>query len=222
MPRAGLTPAVVTAAAADLADEIGWQQLTLTAVAGRLGVRQPSLYKHVASLAALRRSVSTLAVGELADRLTAAVVGRAGEDALAHLAAAYRAFAHAHPGRYAASVVAPSAGDTAHIAAGDAALRTLAATLRGFDAAGDAADPGAADPGAASRTPAGESTADAHGTLANPSIVHTIRALRAMLHGFVALEAAGGFAMAIDLDESYRRMVAGFAHSIAAPLGVRS
>lgn len=217
MPRAGLTPAVVTATAADLADEIGWQQLTLTAVAGRLGVRQPSLYKHVASLAALRRSVSTLAVGELADRLTAAVVGRSGEDALAHLAAAYRAFAHAHPGRYAASVVAPSAGDTAHIAAGDAALRTLAATLRGFEAAGDAADPGAA-----SRTPAGESTADAHGTLANPSIVHTIRALRAMLHGFVALEAAGGFAMAIDLDESYRRMVAGFAHSIAAPLGVRS
>ena len=33
------------------------------------------------------------------------------------------------------------------------------------------------------------------------------------MHGFVSLEAAGGFAMPQDLDESYRRLVAGFGDS---------
>ena len=40
--------------------------------------------------------------------------------------------------------------------------------------------------------------------------IHAIRGLRALMHGFVSLEAAGGFAMPLDLDESYRRLVAGF------------
>ena len=33
------------------------------------------------------------------------------------------------------------------------------------------------------------------------------------MHGFVSLEAAGGFALPQDLDESYRRLVDGFAQS---------
>lgn len=31
--------------------------------------------------------------------------------------------------------------------------------------------------------------------------------LRAALHGFVSLEREGGFAIPIDVDESYRRLV---------------
>ena len=50
MPRAGLNTDRVVAAAAELADEVGLDQLTLAALAARLGVRQPSLYKHVASI----------------------------------------------------------------------------------------------------------------------------------------------------------------------------
>lgn len=44
--------------------------------------------------------------------------------------------------------------------------------------------------------------------------IHAIRGLRALMHGFVSLEAAGGFAMPQDLDESYRRLVSGFADSL--------
>jgi hypothetical protein len=44
--------------------------------------------------------------------------------------------------------------------------------------------------------------------------IHAIRGLRALMHGFVSLEAAGGFAMPQDLDESYRRLVGGFADSL--------
>ena len=65
MPRAGLNRRAVVAAAAVLADEVGWEQLTLAGLAGRLGVRLPSLYKHIDSLDGLRRDVAVLAVGEL-------------------------------------------------------------------------------------------------------------------------------------------------------------
>jgi len=37
--------------------------------------------------------------------------------------------------------------------------------------------------------------------------VHAIRILRAALHGFVSLEAAGGFELPVDLDETFRRLV---------------
>jgi AcrR family transcriptional regulator len=38
--------------------------------------------------------------------------------------------------------------------------------------------------------------------------LHAVRGLRALLHGFVSLEASGGYAMALDLDESFQRLVA--------------
>jgi AcrR family transcriptional regulator len=37
--------------------------------------------------------------------------------------------------------------------------------------------------------------------------VHVVRGLRSLMHGFVSLEAADGFKMAVDCDESYERMV---------------
>lgn len=195
MPRAGLTPGVVARTAADLADACGWQQLTLAAVATTLNVRQPSLYKHVASLAALRRAVSLLAAAELGEQLSVAVAGRAGTDALTSLACAYRAYAHEHPGRYAASVIAPAPDDDEHIRVSQAILATLAAVLGGY---------GITD------------------TASNADALHTIRALRALLHGFVALESAGGFALTLDLDESFARLVAGFDTALRDPARVGS
>jgi AcrR family transcriptional regulator len=37
--------------------------------------------------------------------------------------------------------------------------------------------------------------------------VHAIRAIRSALHGFVSLEAVGGFGMAEEVDESYARLI---------------
>jgi AcrR family transcriptional regulator len=38
--------------------------------------------------------------------------------------------------------------------------------------------------------------------------IHATRAVRAALHGFVALESAGGFGLPLDIDESFDRLVA--------------
>jgi len=46
--------------------------------------------------------------------------------------------------------------------------------------------------------------------LTGPDALHAIRALRSVLHGFVALEATGGFGLPLDLDESFRRLLQGF------------
>ena len=42
--------------------------------------------------------------------------------------------------------------------------------------------------------------------LQGDAAVHTVRALRSFLHGFVSLEATGGFGLPLDRDESFRRM----------------
>jgi AcrR family transcriptional regulator len=105
MVRAGLTADRLAAAAADLADEVGFEHVTLSALARHFGVKDASLYSHVRNLRELRTRVALLAGGELIDRIAAAVAGRAGKDALTAFAGAYREYALQHPGRYAATQI---------------------------------------------------------------------------------------------------------------------
>jgi AcrR family transcriptional regulator len=177
VPRAGLTPAIVVEEAAKLADEIGLDRLTLAAVAQKLGVALPSLYKHIRGLAALQQSLAARAVNELAAALSAAAVGRSGRQALVAIATAYRSYAHAHPGRYAATLRAADPADPDHVAAGEAAVAVIYAVLAGYG-------------------------------LSGPAAIDATRCLRSALHGFVALEAVGGFGLPQDIDRSYDRLVA--------------
>lgn len=125
MPRAGLTVARLAAAAADLADEVGFENVTLSALARHFGVKDASLYSHVRNLQDLRTRVALLVGGEMIDRIAAAVVGRSGKDALAAFAGAYREYALEHPGRYAATQVRV---DPALVADTSAMLRTAEVT----------------------------------------------------------------------------------------------
>jgi len=103
MPRQGLTSERVAAAAAELADSVGLSRLTVAAVARRFGVADASLYGHVRSREALIEQVAVRAAAAFADGLALAVAGRSGRRALVGFADAYRAFAVAHPGQYAAT-----------------------------------------------------------------------------------------------------------------------
>ena len=53
--------------------------------------------------------------------------------------------------------------------------------------------------------------------LSEEDAVHAVRAVRAALHGFVALENAGGFALPVDRETSFRRLVDGLADAFGAP-----
>lgn len=131
MARAGITPHRLTTAAADLADEVGFDAISLAALARGLGVKDASLYSHVGSLKDLRTRVTLLALAELADRLSDAVAGLAGRDALLAFATTYRRYALEHPGRYTAMQQELDPGR----AAGSAAPRhgeLVRAVLRGY------------------------------------------------------------------------------------------
>ncbi|WP_345711345.1 TetR-like C-terminal domain-containing protein, partial [Kineococcus glutinatus] len=52
--------------------------------------------------------------------------------------------------------------------------------------------------------------------LAEEDAVDAVRGLRALLHGFVALENAGGFRLPQDFDRSYERLVTAYAASLAS------
>lgn len=120
-----------------MADEVGLNQLTLAALAARLGVRQPSLYKHVAGQEDLNRRIAMRAKVELADVLGRAAIGRARADALVAIAHAYRAWALDHPGRYQAAQRAPVPGDADDEAASGRAAQVVAAVMDGYDLDGD-------------------------------------------------------------------------------------
>ena len=138
MARPGLTPERLTNAAADLADEVGFQNVTVSALARHFGVRDASLYSHVGSAQELRIRVALLALAELADRVAAALAGRAGKDALLAFANAYRDYAKQHPGRYAAAQLDLDP-ETAAVGAGPRHAALARAVLRGYGLAEPAA-----------------------------------------------------------------------------------
>ncbi|WP_031466967.1 TetR/AcrR family transcriptional regulator [Sciscionella sediminilitoris] len=132
MARAGLTAERLIHAGAELADEVGFAQVTVSALARRFDVQVASLYSHVKSSAELKTGIALFALAELADRVTEALAGRAGKDALFAFANAYRDYAREHPGRFAAAKH-PLDAETAAASAGPRHAQLTRALLRAYD-----------------------------------------------------------------------------------------
>ncbi|WP_256760071.1 TetR/AcrR family transcriptional regulator [Cohnella sp. WQ 127256] len=98
--RAGIKPEIVIAAASDIADRMGWEQVTLAYVADKLGIKTPSLYNHVEGLPDLRQKLATHASILLRDQLNDAAIGRSGKQAFIEVGHAYIQFVRQHPGLY--------------------------------------------------------------------------------------------------------------------------
>lgn len=149
-PRRTTLEAIVGAGLA-LLEDAGPEALTMQAVAQRVGVRAPSLYKRVRSRTDLVRLVTEATVRDLGDRLSLTADGAAPADELMALGRALRAFAHERPAGY--HLVFAPAPDGARA---DPAL-LAAASAPVLDAVGRLVGPG--DALAAART----LTAWAHG-----------------------------------------------------------
>ncbi len=115
MPRAGLTSDRVALQAELLANAGGMDGLSLSRIAETLGVRVPSLYKHIDGIESLRGILATRAKVALADELHTAA-SRHGEP-LRLLARSYRSWAGSHRGTYPLTLRAPRAGDAGDEAA---------------------------------------------------------------------------------------------------------
>ena len=186
MPRAGLDAASVTLAGAALADEVGFTGLSMGLLAERLGVKTPSLYKHVTNQADLAHRIAVLAMNEIADAIRDAIQGRSGSEALVAGAHAMRSWVLEHPGRYAAGNIAKMTGpEDPLIPAAQRVLASWAAMLHGY-------------------------------RLDPDQVIHALRMLRSILHGFATLEAEGSFQIDADVDDSFTWMLTFIDHGLKA------
>ncbi len=177
MPRAGLSRGDVIAAAAALADEVGFQQLTMGLLAQRLGIRTPSLYKHVADLADLKHGVATQAMTDVGEEVRDALQGRSGRDALTALLGTMRSYATTHPGQYAAANSTLLTGpDDPLLAASNRVIDSISAALRGYG-------------------------------IADEDMVHAIRTIRSTIHGFALLQETDGFQWSADPADTFDWMI---------------
>jgi hypothetical protein len=128
-------------------------------------VKDASLYAHVRGLADLRGRIALLGADEKTLLIAEATAGRSGKDALVAFADAWREYAHRHPGRYTATQI-PIAIDPELAARARGPRRAVELTYGMLRGYG----------------------------LAEPDLTDAVRLLRSTFHGFVALEAAGGFA----------------------------
>jgi AcrR family transcriptional regulator len=180
MPRVGLTTDRLVEAAAELADEAGFDNVSISALARRFGVKDASLYSHVRNLRELRTRLALLVGGEMIDRIAAAVVGLAGKDALVAFAGAYREYALRHPGRYAATQIRIDDELDQELAAGSPVLRRTVDITYGM--------------------------LRAYG-LDEPDITDAVRLLRSTFHGYCVLEAGGAFGAPRDVQRSWNKAI---------------
>jgi len=167
----------IIAAARQLIEAEGADQLSLAVLAAALNVKAPSLYRYFSSKTELIRAVNTSTLSELVEALMQAVQQAEAQPhaQLIALAKTYRAYAHAHPATYmlAFSSADPALQPDASYAEGLALpLQRLIGQISGE----------------AQSLPA-------------------LRGALAIIHGFTALEISGQFRRGGDLDQAFEAVI---------------
>ena len=182
-----LTRERVVEVAANLVNDAGnIDAIMLKDVAKALNIRVPSLYNHVKGQTGLRQQLRLYALNNLIRAFRESMAGKIGREALEAAAHAYRTYALANPGLYPIILEGDPVDESDEANRIKGEMLTLFTLVLGSY---------------------GLSGDDAH---------HAVRALRSLLHGFVSLELANGFAMALDVDDSFNRLLALYLQGISA------
>jgi len=178
----------IVSAGSSILDDAGLAGLTMQAVAARVGVRPPSLYKRVRDRDELLRLIAAATAQDLGARLDAATAeaGPASPtpaERLVHLAHALRTFAHTWPERYRLLFTPPAA---AHRPDPDAQARSVTALL------------------------------DTTARLVGPDdALSAARTVTAWATGFISMEFAGAFQLGGDVDAAYAYGISRIAAALA-------
>jgi AcrR family transcriptional regulator len=191
MPRAGLDKDTVVAAAAVILNTEGVEALTLNRLAQKLSVKTPSLYNHIDGLPGLYRELALLNARSLGERFTQAAIGQSGRVALIAVAQAYRAYIKEAPGVYLASLRASGTQQPIDEELSAAEEQNLRVAVAVVASFG----------------------------LKRDDVLHAVRGLRSLVHGFATLEIAGGFGLPLSLDESFDRLLQMFVRGLQATGG---
>lgn len=180
--RKRLDKTAVLAAAAGLLNSQGSAGLTLARLADTLSIQTPSLYNHIDGLPGLYRELVLMSTREQGERIAAAAVGISGPEAVRRVAQAYRGYIKENTGLYLASQRSAAYQNPPDPALEQAQAQVLRVAVAVI----------------------------ASFSLSETDTLHAVRGLRSIIHGFAALEVAGGFGLPLDCDESFRRLVENF------------
>lgn len=171
--KMGLDKKTIIEAAVGMADENGFESVSLKALASKLGVRSPSLYKHFGGgLDELNDELMLYGWHLLEQKITKAAVGKAGDDAISAVCRTYRDFVRCHKGLFEAMQWYNMYRSQEHLLATQGTVEILFRVL------------------------------DAYG-LNEVRKVHCVRMLRGFLQGFCSIECHGGFGDPVALDETF-------------------
>lgn len=98
MARAGLDKNIIVGCAAQMANEIGLENVTLKLIAKEFGVQTPSLYNHIKSLDDLKKQLMIYGWKQLEQEILQGVFGVSGYDALREICNIFYAYATENPG----------------------------------------------------------------------------------------------------------------------------
>ena len=174
-------------AAARLLEEEGPAAFTLHQLARRLGIQTPSLYNHIEGMAGLRADLAVLNAQKLADAMEQAAIGRSGAEALYAVAQAVRSYIKSSPVLYQFCLLSSGNKETPNKELKAAEERSLRVGLAIVQSF----------------------------NLQGEDAVHALRGLRSLIHGFASLEAAGGFGMPLDCDDSFHRLLEAYSRGLA-------
>jgi AcrR family transcriptional regulator len=118
----------ILSAARELVERDGFEALTMRALAARVGMQAPSLYKHLPSKRELERNLVLVALEELGAALSAAAAGE--DEPLEAAAAAYRRFALERPHLYRLLTERPVEADGFELVAASPLLKALGSVRR--------------------------------------------------------------------------------------------
>lgn len=171
--RTGLNREEIVKIAADMADEKGAAGVTFKALAARLGIKSPSLYKHFSGgLEELNRELMLCGWRMLDGEITQAVTGKEKDDAVIALCHAYREFVSKHKGLYEAMQWYNMYDSKEHRQACEGAVEVMYRALSSYK-------------------------------LTDEQKVHTVRMIRAFLQGFSTIEVNVGRDYPVTLDDSF-------------------
>lgn len=169
----GLKREAIVETAAKMADEKGFDNVTMKELADVLGIKSPSLYKHFSGgLDELNKELMLYGWQLLDREITKAVIGKAKDDAVIALCYAYRRFVSEHKGLYEAMQWYNMYLSDEHLRASEGTVDVMFRALRSYG-------------------------------LTEEQKVHSVRMIRAFLQGFSTIECHGGYGNPVSLNDTF-------------------
>ena len=159
--------------AVEMVDKDGAQALTLRNLAGELGIKSPSLYKHFSGgLDEINTELMLYGWSLLEKAVLDSAIGRSKDEAVMAMCQSYRRFTNDHKGLYEIMQWYNMCQSEKHLKATQGMVNVMMRVLDGYD-------------------------------MDTEEKVHIVRMVRSFLHGFAALEVHGGYGSAFSVDDTF-------------------